>query len=91
MTQHTTNLGKALEPATQQIGGYIRGELSNLVSILEGNGSRTLVDFVRRIAESTSLSDEISIVEDEIRKLKLELVELSMWLVFALTGEYIVD
>lgn len=74
VTEHTTKLGRALAPAATQLGGVVRAELVNLVSIIEGNGSRALVDFVRRIAESSSASEETSIVADELQRARDELV-----------------
>lgn len=74
---HTTKLGQALAPTASAVGGYLRGELSNLISIVEGNGSRTLVDFIRRVAESSTLTEELAIVEDELRRCRSELAHES--------------
>ena len=75
--EHTTKLGRALAPAATQLGGVVRAEVANLLSIMGGNGSRTLVDFVRRIAESTSLGEETSIVADELQRVRDELVSMN--------------
>lgn len=70
---HTTKLGRALQPAAAQLGDAVRAELVNLVAIVEGGGSRALVDFVRRIAESATLSEETRIVADELERVRDEL------------------